>query len=98
MSTVRFVTICDKCGARSEEYSAWASCVDCLEDVCERCDVPGMRTADESNGTQCRDCARGLNLVMDQIYTTEQMQAAMAFTMGIMEHPERLEIGEVRFL
>ena len=99
MSMVRFATLCDKCGRRSwPEYTAWASCIECKEDTFDLCDDPEMRTDDESHKTQCNDCARGLNLVIDHTYTPAQYAAALAFTMGIMEHPERVQIGRVRFL
>ena len=34
---VRFATLCDQCGKRSDEYTAFPSCVECMEDVCEQC-------------------------------------------------------------
>jgi hypothetical protein len=56
MTMVRFATTCDHCGKRSEEYTAWPSCRDCLTDTCAECDVPSERTEDEYNRTQCQVC------------------------------------------
>lgn len=56
MSMVRFATLCDKCGRRSEEYSAWPSCKDCMEDACPDCDIESERSGDERNHTLCHDC------------------------------------------
>ena len=60
-----FATICDRCGRRSEEYSAWPTCIECLDDICPNCDVAAERTEDERNRTCCRVChaeIRALNL------------------------------------
>jgi len=44
MSIVRFATLCDRCGSRSEEYTAWAICRECSDDVCPNCSTnPGTR-------------------------------------------------------
>lgn len=70
MTMVRFATTCDRCTARSEEYSAWASCRACLEDICPSCSLPGSEQ-DESvdmgeagDGERvtvlCRECAADL--------------------------------------
>jgi len=56
MSLVKFATVCDKCGKRSEEYQAWPSCWDCYEDICPSCQVPGSHTEDERNETWCKEC------------------------------------------
>jgi hypothetical protein len=56
MSMVRFATLCDKCGKRSEEYTAWPTCKDCGDDVCTECDIDSERTEDERNATLCPDC------------------------------------------
>jgi hypothetical protein len=53
---VKFATLCDRCGARSEEYSAWPHCADCFEDICPNCDRPEKRTEDERGLTQCYGC------------------------------------------
>jgi hypothetical protein len=57
MSIVMFATLCDHCGARSDEYSAWPSCRECLEDTCEQCYMPGSYTADERHECLCNRCA-----------------------------------------
>jgi hypothetical protein len=38
---VRFATKCDRCGARSEEYTAWPHCEFCGEDLCLACEAKG---------------------------------------------------------
>jgi len=38
VSSVRFASLCDTCGARSLEYRGWWSCAECVEDVCDSCD------------------------------------------------------------
>jgi hypothetical protein len=58
MAIVRFATLCDKCGRRSEEYTAWPSCRECLEDVCPNCYVTGSASEDENNRATCKSCER----------------------------------------
>jgi hypothetical protein len=41
MVMVRFATKCDRCGKRSEEYTSWPSCRECLNDTCPDCTHPG---------------------------------------------------------
>ena len=53
---VRFATLCDKCKRRSEEYTSWPTCAECLDDVCDQCDVPSERTEDERGETLCQGC------------------------------------------
>ena len=53
---VRFATLCDKCKRRSEEYTAWPHCAECLQDICSNCDIASKRTEDERNATLCLDC------------------------------------------
>ena len=63
MSVVRFACICDHCGKRSEEYSGWFSCTECLEDVCDTCIVP--RSGDPETGRAiCQRCAFEATLPM----------------------------------
>lgn len=54
---VRFATLCDRCKARSEEYTEWPSCKECMEHICPKCDVPNERTEDERNETLCKQCS-----------------------------------------
>lgn len=56
MSMVRFAMLCDKCGKRSDEYSVWDTCFECMEDVCDDCLVPGSRTEDERGECLCKRC------------------------------------------
>ena len=70
MSMVRFATTCDFCGWRSEEYTAWPSCRECLLHCCPRCAELGSGqehehdVSDELYGTRaihhesvlCRRC------------------------------------------
>lgn len=37
MTMVRFATVCDRCEKRSQEYSSWPSCRECLDDICPDC-------------------------------------------------------------
>lgn len=53
---VRFASICDKCEARSQEYSSWPRCRECDEDTCSACEVQGQAD-DESGTTWCKECA-----------------------------------------
>lgn len=47
MTMTRFATLCDHCGARSEEYRAWPTCRECFDDICPACAAPGtLREAD----------------------------------------------------
>lgn len=60
MAIVRFATVCDKCGARSIEYSHYPICRDCGDDVCSACDVPSARVTQDDwrsqDRTTCCDC------------------------------------------
>lgn len=53
MSMVMFATICDPCGKRSEEYSAFPSCRTCMEDVCPDCST---NIDDEHKRADCLRC------------------------------------------
>ncbi len=50
---VRFATICDRCGARSEEYSSFATCRECMDDVCPNCSI---NKDDETGKATCHQC------------------------------------------
>lgn len=58
MSTVRFAMLCDYCGQRSDEYTAWPTCRSCMADTCEACAEPG--TTEGGDGERvtvlCRAC------------------------------------------
>ncbi len=59
---VRFSTICDApvCGKRSDEYTAWPFCRECLIDVCPEHQEPGTVTdpdVDAPPTCLCRQCA-----------------------------------------
>lgn len=55
MSIVRFASICDLCGSRSAEYSAFPSCGECAADICPKCTVTA--TLDEESGKAlCINC------------------------------------------
>lgn len=56
MSTVMFATRCDHCEEKSEEYTWWPQCRECLADTCFDCDIESQRD-EETNRTLCRDCA-----------------------------------------
>ena len=61
MTVVRFATTCDRCHERSEEYTAWPYCRDCLEDICPDCAEPGSlieADLDQPATVQCRRCLR----------------------------------------
>lgn len=63
MTMVRFATTCDRCTARSREYTAWPHCRECLEDICLTCMWPGtlIETDGESPETVlCRACVETL--------------------------------------
>lgn len=55
MSIVKFAVICDKCGARSGEWSGFPCCRECLDDTCPDCDMESERD-DETSRTLCSDC------------------------------------------
>ena len=56
MSTVRFATLCDACGARSQEYGAWPTCRECGCDICPLCAVPGSKTDADVNQPETCYC------------------------------------------
>ncbi len=58
MSRVRFAELCDHCGKRSEEYTAWNICRGCLLDTCDDCDIETSRDDDEGMQTLCKTCAK----------------------------------------
>ena len=55
MGIVRFAMICDECGVRSEEYTPWTTCRECMRDVCKACDIAERRD-EETNNTLCKKC------------------------------------------
>lgn len=60
MSLVRFATTCDKCGERSQEYTTWPDCVECGDDLCPKCQVPGsLKEGDgeRPDKAMCNECA-----------------------------------------
>jgi hypothetical protein len=56
MSMVRFATICDQCGKRSEEYAGWGDCRECGDDVCPADILPGTFN-EETGKCLCRRCS-----------------------------------------
>ncbi len=38
---VRYASLCDICGKRSEEYTHWPNCRECDRDICPGCVLPG---------------------------------------------------------
>ena len=65
MTIVRFATLCDKCKKRSEEYSSWPTCLECGDDVCTTCQVPGSATEDERHQALCKACDSELKECVD---------------------------------
>lgn len=63
MSTVKFAELCDVCGRRSEEYTTWPHCRECLRDICQTCAVPGsVREQDRDTLDPIAQVARALHL------------------------------------
>lgn len=57
MVMVRFASTCDKCGRRSAEYTTWATCKECLEDVCPNCAQPNTERDNDGRQTVlCKSC------------------------------------------
>jgi hypothetical protein len=59
MSYIRFATTCDHCGERSEEYTAWPECAECLADLCPNCYVPGSLVegdGERRDRVMCHEC------------------------------------------
>lgn len=56
---VMFATTCDKCKARSEEYTMHPECRSCGEDVCRACLIPEL-IEDKEDGSRvtgvCKEC------------------------------------------
>lgn len=95
MSMVRFATLCDRCGARSEEYSAFPTCCDCLLDICPACDRPSDRTEDERNLTWCRHCAERTCAECDTIHDTPEQASACCTMQGMVDdEPNDRERGD----
>ncbi len=57
MSMIRFASLCDRCGKRSEEYSRWPECRDCEKDICTDCQLSGSEDVDDRSYTAL--CAAG---------------------------------------
>lgn len=56
---VRFASTCDRCQARSDEYTAWPHCTACMDDICYGCAVPGTLTEADLECPEtvlCRAC------------------------------------------
>lgn len=64
MSTIKCAAICDYCKRKSEEYTGWAICRECLQDTCDQCDVEAERN-EEKNRTLCRQCKEEIDQEMD---------------------------------
>ena len=50
---------CDKCGARSDEYSSWPTCTHCDGHICPSCMVAGSKTdadLDTPETCMCIEC------------------------------------------
>lgn len=58
MSMIKFATLCDKCEARSEEYTTWPTCRECMDDVCPKCS--SEPTEDERHQALCHECKEWL--------------------------------------
>lgn len=54
----RFADLCDVCGDRSEEYTAWPTCRQCQAAVCRLCTVPGTLWSGEGDGPDTAICLR----------------------------------------
>lgn len=61
MSYVKFACKCDQCGKRSEEYTSWPACTDCMDDVCPAHWVPDSYDP-EKNKALCFLCSVGRDL------------------------------------
>jgi len=60
---VKFATLCDKCNKRSEEYSPWFVCKECMGDFCDSDNCSSERTNDEGKmRCLCNDCKKGQEL------------------------------------
>lgn len=65
---VRFATTCDHCAKRSEEYTAFPSCRECMDDICPECAEPGTFTdpdVDRPSTCICHKCAVEMDLASD---------------------------------
>jgi len=59
MSMVKFATLCDQCGKRSEEYTAWPSCEGCGDEVCDDCGrVTKTGDGDRPDKAICKKCEK----------------------------------------
>lgn len=65
---VKFATLCDTCKARSPEYTSWARCLECGEDVCPECMIP--ESVKEGEGETLCFCKR-CNQSYDDEYPVE---------------------------
>lgn len=66
MSMVRFATTCDRCQRRSEEYTSWPSCRECLDFICPNCYADGTLTEGDGEGPNtclCQGCHADSNAV-----------------------------------
>lgn len=62
--TVRFATLCDRCRARSDEYSSWPMCRECMDDICPSCAAPhSLSTGDgeRRDSVLCKSCTTDYN-------------------------------------
>lgn len=59
MSLTRFASLCDTCGTRSIEYTAFPTCraLDCGNHICPGCQQPGSFKDDDGRQTAlCMTC------------------------------------------
>lgn len=61
MSIVRFATLCDKCGKRSEEYKSWYICIYCGCHVCGECSVDQRDDEGLFASATCKECRAKLD-------------------------------------
>ena len=64
MSTVKYHSICDRCGKESAEYTAYAWCKECGKDVCPTC-VDEKSYDPETCIAICRECAKDVPQTAD---------------------------------
>lgn len=70
MDTGHFATTCDSCGRKSPVNTAWPTCRECSEDVCQNCTESGSLLEGEDGKPDlvtCKTCAAAEKTEINQL-------------------------------
>lgn len=86
MTITRHAVICDRCGARGEEYGPMISCGECGRDLCEKCAT--NYDPEAPHRAICVDCKAA-----DLVQQAEELNAMISDTMDPVQLAARYGTG-----